>query len=37
MAKIEITILGTTAGIPTRERAHPAIYLSYEDKNEFCY
>ncbi len=37
MAKIEITILGTAAGIPTRKRAHPAIYLRYEDKNEFCY
>lgn len=37
MAKIEITILGTTAGIPTKERAHPSIYLSYRDKNEFCY
>jgi len=37
MAKIEITILGTTAGIPTRERTHPAIYLSYEGRNEFCY
>jgi len=37
MAKIEITILGTTAGIPTRERAHPAIYLTYRDRNEFCY
>ncbi|MFQ6052509.1 MAG: MBL fold metallo-hydrolase, partial [Candidatus Hydrothermarchaeota archaeon] len=37
MAKIEITILGTTAGIPTRERAHPALYLSYKGKNEFCY
>jgi len=37
MAKIEITILGTTAGIPTRERAHAALYLSYKGKNEFCY
>ena len=37
MAKIEITILGTTAGIPTRKRAHPALYLSYKGKNEFCY
>jgi len=34
---IEITILGTTAGIPTRKRAHPAIYLSYEGRSEFCY
>jgi len=37
MGKIKITILGTTAGIPTRKRAHPAIYLSYESKNKFCY
>jgi len=37
MAEIEITILGTTAGIPTRERAHPAIYFNYRDRNEFCY
>ena len=37
MAKIEITILGTTAGIPTRKRAHAALYLSYKGKNEFCY
>jgi len=37
MAKIEIIILGTTAGIPTRERAHPAISLIYRDRNEFCY
>jgi len=37
MGKIEITILGTTAGIPTRQRAHPAIYLSYEEKDKFCY
>ena len=37
MAKIEVTILGTTAGIPTRKRAHAALYLSYKGKNEFCY
>jgi len=37
MAKIEVTILGTTAGIPTKERAHPSIYLSYRDRDEFCY
>ncbi|MDI6806217.1 MAG: ribonuclease Z [Candidatus Aenigmarchaeota archaeon] len=37
MTKIEVTILGTTAGIPTKERAHPAIYLSYQYRNEFCY
>jgi len=37
MTEIEITILGTTAGIPTRERAHPAIYLSYRGEKEFCF
>ncbi|HDN85418.1 MAG TPA: ribonuclease Z [Candidatus Aerophobetes bacterium] len=37
MAKIEVTILGTTAGVPTRERAHPAIYLVYRGGEEFCY
>ena len=37
MANVEVTILGTTAGIPTRERAHAALYLSYKGKNEFCY
>jgi len=37
MSKIEITILGTTAGIPTKQRAHPSIYLIYRDKDEFCY
>lgn len=36
MSKIDICILGTTAGIPTRERGHPAIYLSYKDRNEYC-
>ncbi|MDP8299261.1 MAG: MBL fold metallo-hydrolase [Candidatus Tantalella remota] len=36
MSKITITILGTTAGVPTRERAHPAIYLSYDDGEETC-
>lgn len=37
MSKIKITILGTTAGVPTRERAHTAIYLIYDDGEEFCY
>ncbi|MFC1548461.1 MBL fold metallo-hydrolase [Candidatus Omnitrophota bacterium] len=37
MSKIKITILGTTAGVPTRERAHAAIHLSYDDGEEFCY
>jgi ribonuclease Z len=37
MTQIEITILGTTAGIPTKMRNHPAIYLKYKSENEFCY
>lgn len=37
MAEIEINILGTTAGIPTRQRAHPAIYLIYRGEKEFCF
>ncbi|MFH1552570.1 MAG: MBL fold metallo-hydrolase [Candidatus Omnitrophota bacterium] len=36
MSKITIHILGTTAGVPTRKRAHPAVYLSYDDGEEFC-
>jgi len=37
MAEVEIIMLGTSAGIPTRQRAHPAIFLTYKGKNEFCY
>ncbi|MGB2661915.1 MAG: MBL fold metallo-hydrolase [Candidatus Omnitrophota bacterium] len=37
MSKIKLRILGTTAGVPTKERAHAAIYLSYDDGEEFCY
>lgn len=37
MAKVEIIMLGTSAGIPTRQRAHPSIFLTYKAKNEFCY
>lgn len=35
MSKITVTILGTTAGVPTAERAHPAIHISYDDGDEF--
>ncbi|MFH1877962.1 MAG: MBL fold metallo-hydrolase [Candidatus Omnitrophota bacterium] len=35
MSRISITILGTTAGVPTRERAHAAIYMVYEDGKEY--
>jgi len=36
MSKIKITILGTTAGVPTKERAHAAIHFSYKDREEYC-
>jgi len=34
MSEITITILGTTAGVPTRERGHSSIHLSYRDREE---
>lgn len=34
MGRIEIIFLGTTAGIPTRERSHPAIHLSYQGERK---
>jgi ribonuclease Z len=37
MTQIEVTFLGTTAGIPTRTRNHAAIYMRYQSENEFCY
>lgn len=36
MSRIKITILGTTAGVPTKTRAHPTLYISYDDGEEFC-
>lgn len=33
---MEITILGTTAAVPTRKRNHPAIYLRYVGRKEQC-
>ncbi len=36
MTRIEITFLGTTASIPTKKRNHPAIYLKYSSKQEYC-
>ncbi len=35
MSKITAHILGTTAGVPTKERGHTAIYLSHYDREEF--
>ena len=37
MTQIEITFLGTTAGIPTKYRNHAAIHLQYRTENEFSY
>jgi ribonuclease Z len=37
MTAIEATFLGTTAGIPTKQRNHPAIYITYRSENEFSY
>lgn len=37
MTQVEITFLGTTAGIPTKSRNHASIYLKYRSENEFCY
>jgi ribonuclease Z len=37
MTQIEVTFLGTTAGIPTKNRSHPSIYIRYVSENEFCY
>lgn len=31
MSKITVQILGTTAGVPTAERAHAAIHLTHDD------
>lgn len=37
MTQIEITFLGTTAGVPTKSRNHAALYLRYQSENEFFY
>ncbi|MCX6815717.1 MAG: ribonuclease Z [Candidatus Aenigmarchaeota archaeon] len=37
MTQIEVTFLGTTAGIPTKYRNHASIHLNYRSENEFCY
>lgn len=37
MSMVELVFLGTTAGIPTRKRAHPAIHLRYTARRERCY
>ncbi|MFH1665423.1 MAG: MBL fold metallo-hydrolase [Candidatus Omnitrophota bacterium] len=35
MSKIRITMLGTTAGVPTVERGHTAIHVGYGDEKTF--
>ena len=37
MTTIFVTLLGTTASIPTKKRNHPAIYLSYQSENEHSF
>ncbi len=37
MTSIEITFLGTTAGVPTPKRNHASVYLKYQSENEFTY
>ncbi len=34
MTQVEITFLGTTAGIPTKHRSHAAIYVTYKSQTE---
>jgi len=34
MTQIEVTFLGTTAGVPTHNRNHPAIYVHYQGRHE---
>lgn len=37
MSIFEVTFLGTTAGIPTIKRAHPALHIRYQDGGEYCF
>ncbi|MEK6887918.1 MAG: ribonuclease Z, partial [Candidatus Aenigmatarchaeota archaeon] len=37
MTQIDVTFLGTTAGIPTAHRNHASLYVRYQSENEFCY
>ncbi len=37
MSKITITILGTTAGAPTKNRGHSACHVSYDDGDEVSF
>lgn len=35
MTQIEVTFLGTTAGIPTKTRSHAALYITYRSETEY--
>ncbi|MBU0684206.1 MAG: ribonuclease Z [Candidatus Omnitrophota bacterium] len=37
MSKFKITILGTTAAVPTAQRAHSSLHISYKDEQESCF
>ena len=37
MTSVEITFLGTTAGVPTKYRNHAALHILYRSENEFSY
>ena len=37
MTQIEVTFLGTTAGVPTKYRSHAALHLHYKSENEFSF
>ncbi len=37
MTTIEVTFLGTTAGVPTKTRNHASVHLLYRSENEFQY
>ncbi len=37
MSKIKVTMLGTTAAVPTAERGHPAVHISFRDEKEECF
>jgi len=37
MTQIEVTFLGTTAGVPTKARNHACIAVKYKSENEYTY
>lgn len=37
MTQIEVTFLGTTAGVPTPHRNQASIYVRYQSENEHCF